>query len=165
MENKLINNYIQQLKDTLDGSNWLDESFKKKLEKVNEANAFTKPIPEVHSIAELVAHILIWRVEGIKKLQGIKSEVTMDSPENWRSNEELKKMGWERLKTDLFKSQLELVDLIADKTDDYLEENDYAPGYSYQYLVEGLIHHDIYHLGQIGITLKLMEICTCDTEG
>lgn len=120
-------------------------------------NAFVKPIPEVHSIAELVGHILTWRVEGIKKLQGFKSNVTEQSPENWRSNEELKEIGWERLKTDLFNSQIELIDLMGDKSDNYLESNDYVPGYSYKYLVEGLIHHDIYHLGQIGITLKLLN--------
>lgn len=156
MQNQLINNFVQQLKDNQDGNNWLDENFRKKLEKLSEEHAFIRPIPEVHSIAELVGHILTWRIEGIKKLQGIKSKISMHSPENWRTNEELKKIGWEKLKADLFASQMELIDLLRDKPDAYLEENDYVPGYSYKYLVEGLIHHDIYHLGQIGITLKLL---------
>ncbi|WP_445455698.1 DinB family protein [Flavobacterium sp. HNIBRBA15423] len=157
MENKLIINYVEQLKTNLEGDNWLDENFKKKLEKISEENAFIRPIPEIHSIAELVAHILIWRVEGIKKLQGIKSNVTMNSPENWRTNEELQKIGWEKLKADLFNSQMELIELLESKSDEYLEENKYASEYSYKYLVEGLIQHDIYHLGQIGITLKLIK--------
>lgn len=157
MENKLINNVVHQLKDNQDGNNWLDENFKKKLEKVNEENAFVRPIPEIHSIAELVAHILIWRVEGIKKLQGMKSNITMNSPENWRANDELKKIGWKKLKNDLFNAQTELVELIENESDNYLENNDYVPGYSYKYLIDGLIHHDIYHLGQIGITLKLLN--------
>ncbi|WP_428740467.1 DinB family protein [Tenacibaculum sp.] len=157
MNNKLITNAITQLKNNQDGSNWLDENFKKKLENVTEKNAFIRPIPEIHSVAELVAHILIWRIEGIKKLQGIKSNVTMNSPENWRTNDELEKIGWETLKTDLFNSQTELINLLENKSDDYLENNDYVPGYSYKYLVDGLIHHDIYHMGQIGITLKLLN--------
>lgn len=157
MENKLIKNFVQQLKDNQDGDNWLDESFRKKLEKVNAKNAFVRPVPEVHSVAELVAHILTWRIEGVKKLQGMKSTVTMHSPENWRTNNELREVGWEKLKTDLFSTQKELVELLEDKSDDYLTSNDYVAGYSYKYLVEGLIHHDIYHLGQIGITLKLLN--------
>ncbi|TDQ27523.1 DinB family protein [Tenacibaculum caenipelagi] len=157
MNNKLITNVISQLKNNLDGNNWLDENFKKKLKTVTETNAFIRPIPEVHSIAELVAHILIWRVEGIKKLQGIKSKVTMDSPENWRTNDELKKIGWKKLKEELFNSQTALIKLLEDKSDDFLEDNDYASGYSYKYLVDGLIHHDIYHMGQIGTTLKLLN--------
>ena len=157
MENKLINNFVQQLKDNQNGNNWLDENFNKKLETVVDNNAFVRPIPELHSIAELVGHILTWRIEGIKKLQGQKSKITMHSPENWRTNEELKQIGWEKLKTDLFETQHELIALLDGKSDDFLEQNDYVPGYSYKYLVEGLIHHDIYHLGQIGIVLKFLK--------
>lgn len=158
MGNTLIKNVVQQLKNNQDGGNWLDENFKKTIEQVNEKNAFVRPVAEVHSVAELVAHILIWRVEGIKKLQGIQSTVTMNSPQDWRTNDELKKIGWERLKADLFNSQTELIELIENKSDDYLEQNDCVPGYSYKYLIDGLIQHDIYHLGQIGITIKLLSV-------
>src|SRR5699024_8016096 len=143
MEKKLIQNAIRQLKDNQEGDNWLDESFRKKLEKVSDENAFVRPIPEVHSIAELVAHLLIWRVEGLKKLQGYKSEVTMDSPENWRTNKQLKVIGWKKLKDNLFNTQVDLITLLKNKSDSYLIGNDYVPGYSYQYLVDGWIHHDI----------------------
>lgn len=157
MDNKLIQNFIQQLKDVQDGNSWLDENFSKKLDKITEENAFIRPIPEIHSIAELVAHILIWRLEGIKKLQGKKSEITSHSPENWRNNQVLKEIGWKKLKNDLFKSQQEVIDLIKDKSDNFLIENDYVPGYSYKYLLDGWVHHDIYHLGQIGVTIKLLN--------
>ena len=70
MENKIMECLVRQLQDVQDGSNWLDENFKKKLTGISEYDAFIRPIPEVHSIAELVAHLLIWRSEGIKKLQG-----------------------------------------------------------------------------------------------
>ncbi|WP_314058012.1 hypothetical protein [Empedobacter brevis] len=59
MENKLINNFVQQLKNNNEGSSWLDENFSKKLENVTEKNAFIRPLPEIHSVAELAAHILI----------------------------------------------------------------------------------------------------------
>ncbi len=157
MGNTLVKNFVQQLRNNQDGDSWLDESFKKKLEKVNSKDAFVRPVSGVHSIGELVAHILTWRVEGIKKLQGMKSTVTMHSPENWRTNDELRKIGWEQLKADLYTSQTDLINLLEHKSDSFLTDNDYVPGYSYKYLVEGLIHHDIYHLGQIGITLKLLN--------
>jgi hypothetical protein len=104
----------------------------------------------------LVWHIFIWRVDGIKKLNGLKSELTMQSPLNWRNNNELEKIGWEKLKFDLYNSQDQLIGLIENKADSYLE-NEYIAGHSYKHLIEGLIHHDIYHLGQIGITIKLLK--------
>lgn len=156
MRNNIIKGIIRQLQDNLDGNNWLDESFKKKIEGIDEKLVFYRPIPEVHSVAELIGHITIWRTESMKKLQGIESSLTMESPENWRTNEELRKIGWQKLKSDLFSSQIDLINMIKNRTDKYLEQNHYAPGYSYHYIIEGLIHHDIYHLGQLGITLKLL---------
>lgn len=150
--------YVRQLTDTLDGANWLDESYQKKLKNVTAENAFVRPHSEIHSIAELVAHTLNWKKHGIKKLQGVPSNLTVESPENWQSNDELKAVGWTNLKNDLFKTQEELTKLLLRNQDSFLLENQYADGYSYQFLVEGLIHHDIYHLGQIGITVKLLSL-------
>jgi hypothetical protein len=80
MRNNIIKGIIRQLQDNLDGNNWLDESFKKKIEGIDEKLVFYRPIPEVHSVAELIGHITIWRTESMKKLQGIASSLTMESP-------------------------------------------------------------------------------------
>ena len=56
-----------------------------------------------------------------------------------------------KIKTDYESSLSELIRLIQDKDDDY--EN----SYHYQFILEGLLHHDIYHLGQIGIIIKLIH--------
>lgn len=97
-------------------------------------------------------------MDTIKKFKGLQSNLTIESPENWKSNEELRIIGWEKLKSNLTKSQIELTNLLADKTDDYLENNKYEGKYSLKYMVEGIIHHDLYHLGQIGITIKLLDM-------
>jgi uncharacterized damage-inducible protein DinB len=111
----------------------------------------------MHSVAELVSHIWVWRMDTIRKLNGLKSEFTVESPENWNSNEELKTVGWEKIKTDLSNSQKELVSFLTDKDDEYLEKTKYKEQYNLKYLVEGILHHDLYHLGQIGITIKLLN--------
>ncbi len=158
MENKLIKDATHQLACNFEGDSWLDEYFIKKIQHVTEENAFIRPIPELHSVAELIGHLLIWRSEGIKKLQGQAPTITSNSPENWRSNEELKEIGWQKLKLDFQNSQRDLIALLKDKSDSFLENNDYVPGYSYKYLLDGLIQHDTYHLGQIGLTTKLLAI-------
>ena len=157
MENKLIKNIIQQFQDIQNQEIWLDENFEKKIEGISEKQAFQQPLPELHSVAELISHLLEWRKESILRLNGQDAKLTVESPENWRTNEELKLIGWEKLKSDFYNSWKELTKLIESQPDDYLK-NKSKDGYEFKYLIEGLIHHDLYHLGQIGITIKFLNL-------
>ena len=156
MENTYVENLIRQLQEVQDGPNWLDESFKEKLEGVTEQQAFERPAAHVHSVAELISHLLVWRREAIRRLQGQDRALWMDSPENWKTNEQLRIVGWNALRSDFYRSQEDLVRVLQHQPDHYLEEP-YSDGYARRYLVEGLLHHDLYHLGQLGITLKLLK--------
>ncbi|MFC7523098.1 DinB family protein [Parapedobacter sp. GCM10030251] len=154
---KLIQNIISQLLDIQEKENWLDENFKKKIGSVGADNVFERPLPELHSVAELISHVLVWRLESIRKLKGLDANLTVDSPENWRTNDQLKEMGWVNLQTEFYKSTYTLIELLSDKDDSFLEKK-YRDGYSFKYLIEGLIHHDLYHLGQLGITIKFLKL-------
>lgn len=156
MKNKLIKDYVQQLHDILDEEVWLDENFEKKLSQVSEDKIFIRPIPEIHSVAELISHLHEWRLETISRLKGNKQGFVEDDPRNWRTNDELKPAGWKALKSKFYESQQQLIDFLLKKDDDYLEQK--YPHYTYtnKYLVQGMIQHDVYHLGQLGITIKLL---------
>ena len=156
MENKLIKKYILQLQQAYYGDNWIDEDFEKKLRDINEENAFIKPDGYIHSIAEVVSHIIEWRKELIERLQfGRHAKLTMGSENNWRSNESLKKGGWAYLREHLDNTQKDLIALIETKDDSFLDSK-WSGEYDYDYLVVGLIQHDIYHLGQIGLIYKMI---------
>ncbi len=155
---KIVENTIAQLRDVQNGLTWYDDNFEKKIGWIAEEQAFIRPIPEIHSVAELVSHVLVWRLDTVKRLEGLDSNFTVESPENWKDNEELRKTGWEQLKQDLSKSQEELIDFLTNKTDDYLENTKCHGEYSVKAMVEGIIHHDLYHLGQVGITIKLLKL-------
>lgn len=156
-ERKIVENTIEQLKDVQNGITWYDDNIEKKINPIASNQAFIRPLPEIHSVAEIVSHMLVWRRDTIGKLKGQESDLTIESPENWKSNEELKIIGWDKLKKDLSDSQEELVNYLSDKDDQYLKETMYKEEFSLKYLVEGLLHHDLYHLGQIGITIKLLN--------
>ena len=81
----------------------------------------------------------------------------MNSPGDWKDNSELREIGWVILKNTLYKSRSELIDLIVARDDDYLQTKFLDTNYNFHYLIEGIIHHDLYHLGQIGITIKLLN--------
>lgn len=161
MENILIKDIIQQLKNVETANLWIDENFEKKLSQVNETTAFERPIPEMHSIAELVSHLIEWRKEVLGRLNGNPRGLKMTDEANWRTNQELKGLGWKSLLEDFHTTQQDVISFLDTKDDSFLNSlcphADPSFPYTFKYLVTGLLHHDMYHLGQMGITIKYLE--------
>ncbi|MGB5229527.1 DinB family protein [Eudoraea sp.] len=159
--NKQINLTIRQLSEVHNGPIWAGQSYAKKLSQLKGNEMFIRPLPAVHSIAEIIAHIISWRKDTILKLKTGKGELTDAHPEVWRSNEELKAIGWDKIREEDNKTLLELLELLKDKDDTFLDEYYYDPefegNYPYSFVLEGMLHHDIYHLGQIGLVIKLIK--------
>lgn len=156
MSRVLIKNIIRQLREIETGSLWFDQCLKDKIDTLSDTEAFTRPIPSVHSVAEHISHILEWRKECLLRFQGQRTEL-MHSPDDWKDNVELKKVGWANLKNYLYESTVTLINVLQDKDDTYLETVFLDTNYNFHYLIEGIIQHDLYHLGQIGITIKLLH--------
>lgn len=159
--NKQINSIIRQLREVHDGLIWAGTSYNKRLSELNENKLFVRPLPSVHSIAEIIAHIVSWRKDTILKLKTGRGQLTDEQPENWKSNEELKIIGWEKIREEDNNTLRELFQLLQDKDDTFLNELYYDPefkgNYPYSFVLEGMLHHDIYHLGQIGLVIKLLK--------
>jgi uncharacterized damage-inducible protein DinB len=108
-------------------------------------------------VAEIVSHLLEWRISVLSILKGGSRTLTMDSPANWKSNDILRQEGWSALKEKFYKSQQDVIDFLDQQKDDYLQQVDSKENHSYLYYTEGLIHHDMYHLGQIGLVIKMLS--------
>ncbi len=151
-----IKSYINQFSLVFNGNPWLDESFAKKLDGLSEAEAFTQSPGHNHSIAEVVSHLIEWRKEIIRRLVDNLSDrrLTDESPDNWKPLAQLREESWQKLYSDLKQSQQQLINLLEGKDDIFLDEQLGDTGFNREYFVAGLLHHDIYHLGQIGLILK-----------
>src|SRR5690606_19753491 len=110
-DNKLITNIIEQFLDLQQGEHWLDENFRKKTADLDENQVFERPLPELHSVAELISHILVWRLESIRKIQNSAGDLSADSSESWKTNEQLREIGWRRLRSEFYKSTDMLVNI------------------------------------------------------
>ncbi|SNZ00354.1 DinB family protein [Flagellimonas pacifica] len=157
----LIDNVIQQLEDVQKGKLWIGSSFDSKLNQVNEKLVFTRPIENLHSIAEIISHLTLWRKEAILKIRTGKGSKTDDCEENWLTNDKLKLLGWHCIKSEYDKTLTELIDLLKLKEDSFLNElyydTDFKANYKYSFVVNGMLHHDIYHLGQLGLVIKFLQ--------
>jgi hypothetical protein len=157
VSNTRIKDYIKQLKQLYNGGSWQGESFKEKLKPINEKKAFARPLPDIHSVAELVWHCIYWRTTLIKNMQGEKGyrDATVDQL-NFLPLDELQSKGWKNLRNELEQSQQILIELLSVQTDSFLL-TEFKKDHLFESLVEGIIHHDIYHLGQLGIVIKMLN--------
>lgn len=160
ISNPLINSLIVQLQEVQSGKIWLGTNFAKKINQLHTDAFFEKP-KDLNSIAEIVFHLTAWRKDAVVKIISGKGSITDTDPSNWPGNKALKELGWEFIFKDYQDSLVTLIDLLKEKQDSFLEELyydiDFKGTYPYSFALYGILHHDIYHLGQIASLISLWE--------
>ena len=154
----LRDSYLEQIKTLYDAGGFLGENFISKLEDVTEEEAFAIPVNGLRTIAEFLFHIIAWRRSVIYRLEGSEYPIEANSEKDWANPEGLKKQGWESLKKEFDESQARVITALKRIDDDFLNTIYGERGNRFTYLVEGMIHHDVYHLGQIGTVKKLLRM-------
>jgi uncharacterized damage-inducible protein DinB len=156
-----IKDLTEQFREIQDGRPWIGTNLSRKLRELSDEEFFRRPLPDTHSAAELISHLTAWRVDTVLKIKTGRGRLTDKDPENWQDSTLLEGKGRSTLMKDYLDSQIEILELLADKEDDFLEElyydDDFGGHYSYSWLLRGMIQHDVYHLGQLGWIVKFMK--------
>ena len=157
MENTRSQHYAGRFRQIYDGSPWYGDNFVSKIADITSENAFVSPVTGLHAVAQVVAHMTYWRQALISRLRnsGKPFKPSMKSDDNWPSISHLQQTGWEKTRSAFDESQAEIIKLLSGQTDSFLAV-EYDKGYSIDDLVQGIIDHDIYHIGQIGLIKKLV---------
>jgi len=147
----------EQLKDVYNGQPWYGRSVTSLLEEINEHVVFEKP-NEQHSILELLWHMILWREFTINRLRRDKAVSLGYFDENdWRqldhTDTKLLKQGLRKIQ----ETQSELIEVLQHQKDELLLETVPGRKYHYRQLLYGIIHHDIYHIGQIAYLTKMLN--------
>jgi uncharacterized damage-inducible protein DinB len=154
--NKEIQSIRHSLENTLRGEPWYGRSLYDVLDKVDSKKVYQKPGGRAHSLIELLYHLVTWsdftRAQiGKEHPVDVLSFEKMDwrtinpSIHNWKS-------GLQQLK----ESNEQILDLLNEKEDGFLDQMPDGRQYNFRFLLNGLIQHHIYHLGQIACTDKLL---------
>jgi uncharacterized damage-inducible protein DinB len=146
---------VSQLKDACEGDPWFGRNAKELLSEVNEQTAFTK-LKNQHSILELVWHMITWREFTIDRLHPAKTLAQLEE-NDWRELNHSNKTLWPQGLQRLQETQEQLISLLQNADDTLLVENVKERKYNFRKLLNGLIQHDIYHLGQIAIIKKIIN--------
>jgi len=127
---------------------WYGPSIMEVLDEIDPQTVHHKT-GSLHSIIELVSHVITWRDFATRRLSGNTLFEVSDTL-NFPAAE-----SWIETLTSLRQSQNELLSELKKFPDARLHE--IVPGRTYDFftLIHGVIHHDIYHLGQIVLLKKL----------
>ena len=156
MNNEILH-IIEQLRDAFEGDPWYGRSLKALLSEVNEDIAFERPSGQ-HSILELVWHMVNWRAFTVACIAKDGTKPLSSFEENdWQVLDHADKSLWQKGLKDLYQSQEELVQLLQGLQDSILEETVPDRNYNFRKLFDGIVQHDVYHLGQIAYLTKLLK--------
>jgi uncharacterized damage-inducible protein DinB len=144
-----------QLKRAYQGEAWHGPSLRELLDGVTADQAAAKPIPNAHSIWELVNHIIAWEQIAKGRLEArLLGEITgeINFPPVTDTSEE----AWQKALQSLEASNKSLRDSIRQIDDARLEEMVEGTSYPVYALLHGVIQHDLYHAGQIALLKKAL---------
>ena len=138
------------LQRNFDGKPWHGSSLLQIVGKVAPEHAFTRPAPEIRSIAELLAHTIAWMEIVTERLRGASPEVP---PE--RDFPSVEGVTWDALVARLHTAFAALLEAVRALDDATWQRN--APGktHTMESMVDGLLHHTTYHAAQIALMNRM----------
>jgi uncharacterized damage-inducible protein DinB len=137
------------LQKTFEKNAWHGPSVREVVSTISGEDS-SKRLPNTHSINELVQHMTSWRIFVLRKLQGDDTYIVTEE-----LNFPLSKV-WSSVVEELERSQVQLLDALQSFPLERLSEK--VPhgehNYTFYTLLHGIVHHDLYHLGQIMLIHK-----------
>jgi uncharacterized damage-inducible protein DinB len=142
-----IERIVEQLKQVHEGEAWHGPSVREVLAGVNAAGAAARPLRGAHSIWEIVHHVRV-TAEGVRA--HLTGEPVAEEPD-WPALADTGDAAWRSAVAKLQSAQRAVADAVSRLPEARL--HDPVPGKSHSYWSEllGLMHHDLYHAGQIAL--------------
>ena len=141
--------------DLYHGQPWLDVTLQETLSGITPEQANKRPIPNGNTIWEILNHIIAWRQNVLKRVQGER----VDSPADNYINKitDTSQDAWRHTLKALENTQKEWLYFLSTFNEADFEKVYPANKHSYYKHIHGIIQHDAYHLGQIVLLAKMVK--------
>ena len=149
-----INHFIKLLNDHYNGNPWIDVTISKTLKSFTAKQAAEK-IDGLNSVWQIVNHMLGWRNALIARVKDTPLKYPDDNYIAEIKNTSEK--AWKDTVKKFELSQKNILSFLKKKDDRLLEKVSPSSGYSYFELVNAILIHDSYHLGQIVLIRKILD--------
>src|SRR5512143_3002185 len=154
----------EQLRRALEGEAWHGPSVLEALADVSAEQASSHPIPDAHSIWELVLHIGSDYALVLRRLAGDGRQLTPE--EDWPSCAPATAENWQHAVDALRRLNQQLRravrDFPAERLDELLVPE--APYTAYTQFI-GVTQHNLYHAGQIAVVRRALAAATGAPRG
>jgi uncharacterized damage-inducible protein DinB len=141
-----------QLDKALNGEAWHGPSWREVLDGIGFQAALKRPVPNAHGIADIVLHTTTWHDVTRRRLAGETPTVTDD--QDWPRPASASEAEWQAAVQRLFESGRSLSDSIASFPPERLFEERPNKAGTWYALMIGMLQHDLYHAGQVGLLRK-----------
>ncbi len=145
-----------QLRRAFYGAAWHGPAVLELLEDVDAEAAAARPIPDAHSIWELVLHIAAWDGAALVRLSGKKCQPS--GGDNFPPVAKLNRAAWRLAKADTKRTHDKLVRTVTGLSDERLQERVPGKRYNFSHMLHGIAQHELYHAGQIAILKKALGL-------
>jgi uncharacterized damage-inducible protein DinB len=136
-----------------DGEAWHGPAVETLLADVDAAQAAARPLPNAHSIWELVQHMTVW-LDTVRRRIAENQPVEPPPEVNWAPMPEPTEAAWRQTIERHRRAAEELRQVIAGLQDSRLPQGVAGKDYNAYVLLHGIVQHELYHAGQIALLKK-----------
>lgn len=137
------------------GPMWHGPALGELLADVTPREAAARPIPDVHTIAELTAHVAAWAAIVERRLDGPQPEPADD--ENFPPSPLPASGDWEALRARLAEAHESLARRVRPLTGAALDATMAGSAFTVREMLHGVVEHGSYHGGQIALLKKMQR--------
>lgn len=153
-----ISSYVQRIEQMLTGEPWYGLSAAVILDDITARESTIILEHASHNIAEIVKHINSWSDYTLHKIKGNSDfELDININEDWPIVKAVTAVQWDKLKENLFLTHHSIVHLLLLLDDDFLDQQVVGKKFHYDFLINGMCEHFVYHLGQISLLKKMIR--------
>ena len=147
---------VAQLNHTYRGPSWHGPTLVELLGDVTAQEALARPVPQCHTIWELVLHAAAWKTAVRKRVDG--EPVQLDGTDDWPPVAGDSERAWRDALADLDGAHVALEARVRTLNDAALDgPSPTDKGVSIYATLHGIIQHDIYHAGQVALLKKALR--------
>ena len=146
----------EQLRRAFEGDAWHGPAVLELLQDVDAATAAAKPVPDVHSIWELVLHIAVWDGVACRRMAGEKCQP--EGTANFPLVPKPTEAAWRKAVAHAKRAHDVLVKTVAGLPESRLRDRVPGKRYDFYHMLHGVAQHELYHAGQIAILKKIESL-------